>query len=170
MFKKIFVLTVVMLFFAGYGFAADQGNPEKITFEFTGATCEMVIFKALPTGRSVNVPVTKSQGIEESDAMVCTTTYPLMEERLASYGNLTSDKGKRQFDKSQEKLLTAAGRELYNDLMKIKVGRMYAIFQAPVGYNSINIVPMEMTPKDEALIDLIRPLFEKAAKLDAASE
>jgi hypothetical protein len=168
MLKKIIVLMLLALFFTSPGVAAELA--ENITYEFTGASCEMVIFKSLPTGKTLNVPVTRAQGLEKADAMVCTTKYPLMTERLASYGNLKVEKGRRVFDTSSEKLLTAAGRQLYNDLMALKVGRLLAIFQAPVAYNQINIVPLDIIEKDAALIDLIKPLIERAAKLDAASE
>ena len=179
--RTILFLLITIFASTGLLFAADEEGlslpamPGNLIYEFDQATCEAMKFIALPTGQTRNVPVLMSEGFGEADAISCKTKYPLMTERLASYGSILTTKDrsgitKRQFDKSDEKLLTAAGRELHKDLMIFTVGKLFAIFQAPVSYNGVLIIPYEQVPRDDSLLEPIRAAFEKAAKLDAASD
>lgn len=151
-----------------------QEPPEAVVYEFDLATCELVEFVSTPNGATVNRPITHGEDLDRADALVCKTQYPLMTDRLSSFGTIRSTTGrdgfvKRSIDKSDEDKLTAAGRELHRDLMALMVGRLFGVFQAPLSYNSVTIVPYDQIPND-ALIEPIKAAFAKAAKLDAATE
>ena len=173
--KKLFIaecITIGMLMAASVGWSQDKPNQEKMTYAFDGASCEVVKSVRLANGNSVQVTLNKNEDTKDADGIVCRTEYPLMTDRLASYGSIKvsqdrTGQSKREFDTSQDSKLTAAGRELYNNLMGIMVGRLWAISTAPIGYNIVTIVPYPQVPYD-MIIDPIKQAFEKSARIDAA--
>ncbi len=172
--KKFLIIVLVCLFlFPASVLAADSNPAEKLSYEFDNATCNAIKYIRLPTGTLRSVPVLRSEGIENADALFCKTKYPLMTDRLASYGSIQtkvdrSGISRRTFDTKDEKKLTAAGRQLSTDLMALKQSRLFAISMAPVSYNTITIVPYDLVPIED-IVEQISVLFGKAAKIDAAA-
>lgn len=172
MIKAILAIFIITMLSITPVTAQEAEVPDPITFDFAQAKCTVYETKLAPNGQTYNVPVLPEQGIDQGELFVCRTEYPLMDDRLATYGQISTGRdGKKSFEQSQQDKLTAAGRELNKSLMDIKSGRLWAILQAPVGYNSVSIVPYEQVPlSNPELQEAIRAAFEKAAKLAAAEE
>ena len=171
------VVTILTMFviFVGFSFAQEQSAPEvkkPIVYEWPGVKCDVFQTVSLGNGKTGSISVTD---LSNADGMLCRTDYPLMTDRLATYGTIktTADRSgatKREFDFTDKNKLTIAGDALYKDLMQITIGKLFAIYQAPIGYNSVTIIPYEQVPWNEQLTEPIRKAFERAQKLDEASQ
>lgn len=147
---KSFITLILVLLLTTLAHA-QESKTSNMVYDWDGVTCEV---------------------LKGNKLMLCRTDYPLMTERLVTYGNIkkTKNGAGREFDFSEEKKITVAGRELYKSIMAIVIGRLFAVYQAPISYNSITIMPYDQVPWDESLLEPIRKAFEKAKKLDAADQ
>ena len=181
----LFVVFVVLHFLAPVAGAQEieTGGAESagkftdlsdtIVYEFEGAGCRMIRYLSTADGRNVGVDVTGEDGIEVADAMICTTTFPLMTERYLSYGRVerTQQRGsslqQTKMDDVHERKLTAAGRQFHHDLMAFKVDRLFGFYSIIITYNSVTLISYEPISWFE-LIKPIEKAFKRAVGIDAA--
>ena len=102
-------------------------------------------------------------------ALSCQMEYPLMDGRLSTYGDISTDKrtGDRAVNTKLESQLTPAGKYLYQNLMKMTTGRLLSIAQTAMNYSSVQVIWYPQVPW-AAIEQDVRGVFEGALKIAEA--
>jgi len=180
-----YYIPIILIFIMMIGVSQAQEppteppKPEAITFEWPGAKCDLINYVQTQNG---STRVLKVFNLDDADAMICQTDYQVIfgtdavNDRLMTYGSIkaTQDRAgnaKKEYDLSNDKYLTAAGRELYKSIMSVRIGKLFVVYQCIIGpQNIVTITAIDRVRWDESLTDPIQAAFEKAAKIDAAVE